>query len=289
MNAQSLRFAALVLALGSGHAAKYQSRPSLTRLTRLSGGIDAVPSTDYEAPSKDEPVEVSEPFLASAAIFDAPTNTEKLLCEGVGTYILTLAVACVGAQQTALGPVAVAGVLIGLIYSFIKISGAVFNPAVSIALMMRGKMSLSTALQYTLVQTVAATLAGLSGFAIYSKSVAPTVAATGTKALLRAGFAEVLFTGVIVNAVCHAGTTRAQQDNDVVGLSLGLTVMGCAICSAYSGACFNPALGLGLQLAKAIVGGGLPIPEVALYLIAPSLGGALSTLIFKYATCPKEP
>lgn len=218
------------------------------------------------------------------------SDSQKVLCEGVGTFLLALAAACAGAQDTPLGPLAVASVLIGLIYSFGKLSGAVFNPAVSIALIMRGRMDVETALRFAAVQTAAAFLAGLAGWTVYGKAVAPAIRAeavsAGIRGLLRAGFSEVLFTGIIATAVCHAGTHPIQASNDVVGLAIGLTVFGCIICADYSGACFNPAIGLGLQLSKALLGGGFPLDQAILYQIAPPAGAVISTLVFQRLTCP---
>jgi len=233
------------------------------------------------------------PLAAQETSGPGCTEREKLACEGVGTFILALAAACTGAQDTPLGPVGVAGVLIGLIYSFGKLSKAIFNPAVCIALAMRGQISVDAALRYALVQLIASFAAGLTGFAIYGTAAAPAFSpdavSSGLMGLLRAGLSEVLFTGVITSAVCHAGTHHSQEKNDVVGLSIGLTVLGCVICSDYSGSCFNPAMGVGLQLSKALVGGGFPVQQAATYVIAPSLGAVLATLVFQFVTCPHEP
>ena len=268
---------------------KHSVRPPLpSGLRRLSGGetinfeVNVREGTDYE-----EMTTVEETDAARER-----TELEKIYCEGIGTFILTLAVACVGAQGTPLAPVAVACVLTGLIYAFGKLSMAIFNPSVTVALLMRGKLTVSTALKFTLVQLVASIAAGLAAFFIYGKSAGPALsaaAATGMRGLLRAGFTEVLFTGVIVNAVCHAGLTRVQRDNDVVGLAIGLTVLGCAICADFSGGCFNPALGIGLQISRAIVGGGFPARDAAVYLLAPPIGAVLATLAFQHGTCPDEP
>jgi len=259
---------------------KHTVRPPLpSRVRRLSGGEGAgSESTDYEE-------------VANIVEVRDRTEMEKIYCEGIGTFILTLAVACVAAQGTPLAPVAVACVLTGLIYAFGKLSMAIFNPSVTVALLMRGKLTVSTAIKYTIVQLVASIAAGLAGFAIYGKAAGPAIsaAATGTQGLLRAILSEVLFTGVIVNAVCHAGLTRVQRNNDVVGLALGLTVLGCAVCSDFSGSCFNPALGIGLQISRAIVGGGFPVRDAAVYLLAPPLGAVLATLAFQHGTCSDEP
>ena len=266
----------------------------LARVHRLSGGQSADPASVEKGPLVREDV-VEDEAMPTEAPMRVPTENEQVYSELVGTFLLSTAAVNAGTLDSPLGPIGVAGVLIGLIYAFGPIGKAVFNPAISVTLVMRNRLSVGLALKYTAAQLLGALLAGLLGFAIHGTVPGPTVSAAAAKAgaagLLRAGMQEMLFTGIIANAVCHSGTTRYQEGSDVVPLSIGLTVMGCIICSSYSGACFNPAISLGLQLAGAVTSGAFPVAlgEAAMYLIAPSLGGALATLPFNWLTCPNEP
>lgn len=222
---------------------------------------------------------------------DVPTFSEKLIGELVGTFILTLAVACASAQKlpAPAAPLSVAAILIGLIYSFGPLSGAIFNPAVSVAFLLRNRMSHQTALSFAGVQTLGALLAGLVGAFIYGESSVPIISDPSTPmGWLRASLAEILFTGTIVQAVLHCGTTRAQENNHVTGLAVGLVVFGCAVCSSISGSVFNPAIGTGLWIAKGLLRGGLSWAHILLYIFAPSIGAILSTGAF-LATRPREP
>lgn len=289
---------ACVCALGSSASALRRPsvadrRVSLLKLSKLSGGaaaassIEELPPTTLQFSASDDGVDEAKIVAAD----DDASFAEKLAGELVGTFLLTLAVACASAQNLPMpsAPLAVAAVLIGLIYSFGPLSGAIFNPAVSVALCMRGRMSIKKALAYAGVETLGAALAGLAGTYMYGRSIAPAIAdASSAAGWRKAAMAEVLFTGTIVQAVLHCGTSEAQEGNPVIGLAIGLTVFGCSVCSAVSGSCFNPALGVGMWIAKAIAKDGFSWALCALYCGAPSLGAALSTLVF-WAARPREP
>ena len=271
----------------------------------LSGGqVDTI-----ENPAPLEPASTTDASPSEA------TFTEKLVGELVGTFLLTLAVTCSVAQglPAPAAPLAIASILIGLIYAFGPLSGAIFNPAVSVALCLRKRMTMDTAFAFAGAETLGALLAGLAGKFIYGKAIAPSPLAAPTEALVdgtaeklvdgteklveklvskvlwpQAGLAEVLFTGTIVQVVLHCATTKAQEDNHVVGVAIGLTVFGCAMCSTVSGSVFNPAIGVGLWLAKAIVREGFSWACALLYVLGPCLGAALSTGAF-LAARPREP
>lgn len=238
-----------------------------------------------------KPLEQRTPLSEQPTPLEQPTPSEQLVGEMIGTFLLTLAIASAGAQQLPMptAPLAVASVLTGLIYAFGPLSGAIFNPAVSVAFWLRGRMPMRTVLSFSAGQTVAAFAAGLLGRLMYGKSVVPTVLdAASALGWTRAALAEVFFTGTIIQAVLQCATTKAQQDNPVCGVAIGFTLFGCAVCSACSGACFNPAIGLGLWFAKAMVREGFSWACAMLYLVAPIVGAVLSTAAFK-ASRPREP
>jgi len=240
-----------------------------------------------------------------------------LLGEFTGSFLLGLAVACAGASAVhtdlaPLAPLAVASILTGSIYAFGSVSGAVFNPAVSLALHLRGRISAADAARFTAVQVLAMALAGVLGFLIYGVSAFPMVAEQSVAGYLSAGLAEVLFTFTIITVVLHLATTKQHEHNDAAGLVLGLTILGCAVCaSKASSACFNPAIAFGLYLGKALVEAARPAiasgplgaalgaaaaeaPELEvspwqplLFTAGPMLGALLATRLFQ-ATLPDE-
>jgi aquaporin Z len=221
-----------------------------------------------------------------------PTRSEKIGAEFVGTFILVLSVVCAGAQpaQAALAPFAVVGVITGLIFAFGHISGAIFNPAVSIALILRGRLGVQEALEFAVAQLLAAIAASLTGRVLYGVSIAPSISAPLAVAnWLRAALSEVLWTGIIVTMVLHAGTTKAMEGNDVAPVAIMMAVFGCIVCaSGASAAGFNPAACTGMWLAKAMTGGGFSAYHVSLYFVGPIVGSVLATALFKTVTCPNE-
>ena len=229
---------------------------------------------------------------AAAPALTVPTRSEKIGAEFVGTFILVLSVVCAGAQpaQAALAPFAVVGVITGLIFAFGHISGAIFNPAVSIALILRGRLGVQEALEFAVAQLLAAIAASLTGRVLYGVSIAPSISAPLAVAnWLRAALSEVLWTGIIVTMVLHAGTTKAMEGNDVAPVAIMMAVFGCIVCaSGASAAGFNPAACTGMWLAKAMTGGGFSAYHVSLYFVGPIVGSVLATALFKTVTCPNE-
>lgn len=200
--------------------------------------------------------------------------TRKLIVEAIGTFFLVLTIGMVvidpGAGQMA--PIAIAGALLVMVYAGGHISGAHYNPAVSLAVMIRGKATATEMVAYWAVQVIGAVGAALIVGAL--KDNAPSVAnvpQTG-QALL----AEFMFTFALAYVVLNVATTRGTEGNSYYGVAIALTVMtGAYAVGSISGGAFNPAVAVAL-----VVMGLVGVESIWIYLLANFLGAASAAILF---------
>lgn len=194
----------------------------------------------------------------------------RLATEFVGTFFLVLVIGLSVTQAIVMAPLAIGAVLVALVYMGGPVSGAHYNPAVSVALVLRGVLPARDLVGYVAAQLVgamaaAATSAWLTGSTF---AVAPT-ADLGSGPML---VAEVLFTFALVLVILNVATDPATQDNDYYGLAIGLVVMGGAwAVGPISGAAFNPAVGTAPNVLHALAGAG-SLEPIWIYWVGPMLG-----------------
>jgi len=230
------------------------------------------------------------PPAADKAEAETPSHElrRKLIAEFTGTAILA---ACISLQA---GAIAIGFCLTALVFSFGHISGGMFNPAVSLAVFLRGRISLKLAGMYSLAQVVGAFVGGLFTMAI-SKSVnAPEVVMPGfpmpnkdligKNPLLATFLCEFLGSFVLATVVLHVATTAANENNSFYGIAIGFTVgQGAFTIGGISGGAFNPAIGTALPLVA-----GHPEWSILMYWVGPMLGAALSAGVFRLTAAPAD-
>lgn len=202
-------------------------------------------------------------------------SVKKYLVEFIGTYFLVFTIGCVviGSSTGALGPIAIGSVLMALIFAGGHISGAHYNPAVTVAFWLNGKCERKDILPYILAQLIAALLAAYT--VLYFKqgsSISPIELNAG-----RAILAEILFTFVLVFVILNVALSASLKGNSFYGLAIGLVVLG-GIYSVgdISGAVFNPAVAFGITTMGISV-----MSNIWIYLLANFIGGISAALIFK--------
>ena len=204
----------------------------------------------------------------------------KLLTELVGTFFLVLTIGLTASLGGEVAPIAIGAVLVALVYMGGPVSGAHYNPAVTVALWMRGRLPASEIAPYVGVQVAGAALAALAVYAVNGRplTVAPA-AETGPFAFF---LLELLFTFALVLVILNVATSRRTEGNDAYGLAIGLVVMGGAFAAGpVSGGAFNPAVALGPALVGAALGEGAAWAGLWVYLVAPASGGALAVFAFR--------
>ena len=89
------------------------------------------------------------------------TLERKLVMEFVGTFFLVFTVGMAVANAGDFAPLAIGSVLMVMVFAGGHVSGAHYNPAVSTAVFLRGKMTQNELLSYWGTQIVAAVVAGV--------------------------------------------------------------------------------------------------------------------------------
>jgi aquaporin Z len=199
----------------------------------------------------------------------------KYVTEFVGTFFLVLTIGCsvIGAGAGPLAPLAIGGVLIAMVFAGGHVSGAHYNPAVTLAVFLRGRCPAADVAPYMAAQTAGALLG--AGTVKFLKAGAMVLA--HQPETLPALAAEFLFTLALAYVVLSVATAKGTAGNSFYGLAIGLTVMaGAFAVGPISGGVFNPAVAVG-----GAAMGLLQWADLWLYLAAQLCGGAAAALLFK--------
>lgn len=197
----------------------------------------------------------------------------KYIIELIGTFFLVLTIGFSG------NPLAIGAMLMVMVYMGGYISGAHYNPAVSLAVLIRGKINAKDFALYIIFQTLGAFLAAYVYFLIMNRTFAP---APGIDVnFLKATLIELVFTFALVTVILHVATSSKTEGNNYYGMAIGFTVMASAFAvGPLSGGAFNPAVGIGPIVMDAI-NGGVAMKNIGIYILGPFLGGILAALVYK--------
>jgi aquaporin Z len=198
---------------------------------------------------------------------------KKPLAEFIGTFFLVFTVGAAVRAGAPLAPLAIGAVLMVMIFAGGHISGGHFNPAVTLAVWLRGKCPPRDVVPYWIAQLAAGALAAgvvvwLTGRPVHGAVLFPTKASL---------VVEFLFTFALAWVVLNTATAKGTAGNSFYGLAIGFTVLaGVISVGPVSGGAFNPAVGLGVFLM-----GLANLHQLGVYLVAELLGGAAAALAFK--------
>jgi len=172
---------------------------------------------------------------------------KKYLVEFIGTFFLVFTVGCTvippGAGE--LAPVAIGASLMVMVYAGGHVSGGHYNPAVSFAVWLRGKLPNIDLLPYWAAQIAAAFVAAWT-MHFFKEPGSAEILPIGEKAAL---LAEFLFTFALAWVVLNAATSKGTEGNSFYGLAIGSTIMiGAYAVGGVSGGAFNPAVATGITL-----------------------------------------
>ncbi len=204
-----------------------------------------------------------------------PAAGRKYAVELIGTFLFLFTIAASVLSGTALAPLAIGAALMVMIYAGGHISGGHYNPAVTLAALVRGRIGLVDAIGYWIAQLVGGLLA--MALALWVIHPAQVHTLTLSSHPLSAAFiAELLFTFALCYVVLNVATSKDHPDNSFYGLAIGFTVVTGAIAvGAISGGVFNPAVAIG---GAAI--GLFAWPTLWTYLVAQILAGTAAGLAF---------
>lgn len=201
----------------------------------------------------------------------------KYLAEFIGTFFLVLTIGCTVLAGSAgvIPPLAIGSALMVMIYASGHLSGAHFNPAVTIAVWLRGRCPASDVVPYIMSQVL-----GASAAAMAVRFLRPAAAAAATAAerdVPRALTAEFLFTFALAYVVLNVATSKRTQGNSYYGLAIGFTVLsGAFAVGDISGGAFNPAVAVGGAVLGLSAWSYLWVPFVACI-----AGAIVAAMVFK--------
>ncbi|MBQ7474417.1 MAG: aquaporin [Clostridia bacterium] len=221
------------------------------------------------------------------------SSFRKYLSEFIGTFVLVF-FAC--GTATVLGcktdtvdaayfltALAFGLVIVAMAYSIGNVSGCHINPAVSIAMLVSGKLSAVDFIGYVVAQFVGA-IAGAAALIPF----APAGSSLGSNGLYNGNIAlslviEIILTCVFVLAIL--GVTSKVENGAVAGLVIGLTLTLVHIFGIhFTGTSVNPARSFG----PALFAGGEALSSVWVFIVAPLVGGVLAALIYKLIAPEKK-
>jgi aquaporin Z len=199
---------------------------------------------------------------------------KNYITEFIGTFFLVLTIGLTG------DPIAIGTMLMVMVYMGGHISGAHYNPAVSIAMIIRGLLSVKEAVKYILSQLVGAILAAL--LVNWLGGAVMKIAPSNSASVLQILVVEAIFTFALVMVILNVATNPKTEGNSYYGLAIGFTIMAAAfVGGGISGGVYNPAVGIGPILIDAIMGDGGTLSNLWYYLIGPIAGAVLATYVYK--------
>lgn len=215
----------------------------------------------------------------------------KYLAELMGTIILvglgSMGILAVGGAAGAAEIVAIAfafglALLMG-IWALGHVSGAHFNPAVTLAMLLDGRISLSDAIGYWVAQFAGATVGSLIVLGASGSREAVAGTATGYSDLTTAIVTEIVLTAVFI-WVIMASTRFSRSRGHHAPIAIALALVGVHLAGIpFSGASVNPARSFG----PAVVGDAFGT-QLWVYLYAPLIGAVVAFALYKLFPVPDD-
>jgi aquaporin Z len=208
----------------------------------------------------------------------------RYLTEFTGTFFLVLTIGLTAISGSEMAPLAIGASLMVMVYMGGHISGAHYNPAVSLAVMLRGTLTSRELVPYVVSQLAGAIVASFAVYVMFGRTFMP--APLDPKWVSGPLLIEILYTTALALVVLNVATVPATAGNSFYGLAIGFTVVVAAFAGGTtSGGAFNPSVGLGPAVVHAIFGEG-SIGHVWLYVVGPCVGAAIAAAIFKVQHSP---
>ena len=189
-------------------------------------------------------------------------------------FVLTVGMVVIDPGIGSLAPLAIGSVLMVLVYAGGHISGGHYNPAVTLAVWLRGRCPAADVPAYWVSQILGAFAA--SYVVLYLKGN-PAVTPADIKTV-PALVAELIGTFALCYVVLNVATAKATAGNSYFGLAIGFTVVTMAFAlGGVSGGAFNPAIATGITVMHIE-----KITNLWIYLVANFAGGALAAVAFRF-------
>lgn len=198
----------------------------------------------------------------------------KFIYELIGTFflMLTVGMSVINTSHPEFwAPIAIGSMLAVMVFAGGHVSGGHYNPAVSLAVFLRKKISFENMLIYWVVQLVGAAIAAF--VTIYLKGGASSSPLQPN--ILHALLAEFLFTFALCFVVLNVATVKETNGNSYFGWAIGFTVVaGAYAVGAISGGAFNPAVALGITILNLSLWS-----NIWIFIVANLLGAVAAALV----------
>jgi len=236
-----------------------------------------------------------------------PTLAQKLVAEFIGTGLLTL----IGAgsvtatltleagsgakfSEADLGVISLAFgfIIVAMVYAVGKISGCHINPAVTISLLLTGRIDVASALAYIVAQFLGAIAGAFGIVAMFgahaaSSSILGVTSYGASVSPLQAIVAEAIGTFILVFTI-YGVAVDPRSPAGWAGLVIGLIVAGIIfVLGPVTGASLNPARTFGTTFVQALLGGKSFYDQYFVYILGPVIGGALGGFVYDFLAQPK--
>jgi len=198
----------------------------------------------------------------------------KYVYEFIGTFflVLTIGMTVIHPNNTVAAPLAIGAILTAFVFAGGHVSGAHYNPAVSLAAFLRKLLTFPQLIFYWIAQLIAGVAAAYLTILLKGHP-------SDSPIDLHIGYAlavEFLFAFALCFVVLNAAVARETSGNSYYGLAIGFTVLaGAYAVGAISGGAFNPAVALGICIMKLIEWSNLWI-----FIVANLIGGACAAWLF---------
>ena len=219
------------------------------------------------------------------------SSIKKYIAEFIGTCVLVvfgcgtaMTVGCDAASGSGyiLTALAFGLVIVAMAYSVGNVSGCHINPAVSMGMLVAGKMTAKDFVGYVVSQFLGAIVgAGILKGVFSLAGLTDMTGALGSNGLANGSVGasliiEIILTFVFVFAIL--GVTSRVANGAVAGIVIGLTLTLVHILGiGLTGTSVNPARSFG----PALLAGGSALSCVWVFIVAPLIGGALAALAYK--------
>ena len=199
----------------------------------------------------------------------------KYLTEFIGTFFLvaTIGFTVIAPGAGDMAPLAIGAALMVMIFAGGHVSGGHYNPAVTLAVYLRGKCPAADVVPYWIAQVAGAGLAAMLVLFMKGNPAVTPMSPDVTRALV----AEFLYTFALCYVVLNVATAKGTSGNSMYGLAIGFTVLaGAYSVGSISGGAFNPAVAVGITMM-----GLSAMANIWIFLVANFAGGALAAVIFR--------
>jgi aquaporin Z len=200
----------------------------------------------------------------------------KYLVELIGTFFLVTTIGSTVLEPHSAGamaPLAIGATLMVMIFAGGHISGGHFNPAVTLAVCLRGKCPHTDVVPYWVAQIVGAAAAAMLVLWMKGKPAAAALEPDVAKALA----AEFVYTFALCYVVLNVATAKGTSGNSFYGLAIGFTVLaGAYSVGAVSGGAFNPAVAVGITIM-----GLTKLSTIWIYFVANLAAAVAAATVFK--------